>query len=47
MQPKSSAKSCTADYNPKVYTDERSETSLEVSLFLYYRQKFRKRQIMI
>ena len=47
MQPKSSAKSCTADYNPKVYTDERSETSLEVSLFLYYRQKFRKRQMMI
>ena len=46
MQPKSSAKSCTADYNLKVYTDERNETSLEVSLFLYYRQKFRKRQIM-
>ena len=34
MQPKSSAKSCTTDYNLKVYTDERSETSLEVSLFL-------------
>lgn len=33
MQPKSSAKSCTTDYNLKVYTDERSETSLEVSLF--------------
>ena len=40
-------KNCTADYNPKVYTDERSETSLEVSLFLYYRQKFKKRQMMI
>lgn len=34
MQPKSSAKSCTTDYNPKVYTDEQSETSAEVSLFL-------------
>mgnify|MGYP000832971189 CR=1 FL=1 len=34
MRRRPSEKNCTADYNPKVYADEQSETSEEVSLFL-------------